>query len=98
MPIYEYTCQACGYGLEAIQKMSDPPLTTCPTCAKPSLKKRISVVGFQLKGTGWYKTDFKSNTKNGSAAVEETKAGSEAQSETKADATPNCGGGSCGCH
>ena len=65
MPIYEYQCEKCGHELEAIQKMSDAPLTECPACGEPALKKLISAAGFRLKGGGWYETDFKSgNRKN----------------------------------
>jgi len=63
MPIYEYQCENCGHQLEAIQKMSDAPLTDCPACGKPALKKLISAAGFRLKGGGWYETDFKSGSK-----------------------------------
>ncbi len=63
MPIYEYQCHACGHELEAIQKMADEALVHCPECNKPSLKKLISAAGFQLKGTGWYETDFKNSGK-----------------------------------
>ena len=59
MPIYEYRCESCGHEMEVIQKMADDPLTECPECAKPTLKKLISAGGFILKGTGWYETDFK---------------------------------------
>ncbi|WP_114195132.1 FmdB family zinc ribbon protein [Edaphovirga cremea] len=59
MPIYEYACSACNHRLEKLQKLSDAPLTDCPECGQPSLKKLISAAGFQLKGTGWYATDFK---------------------------------------
>jgi putative FmdB family regulatory protein len=59
MPIYEYQCQSCGHKMEALQKMSDPALSDCPQCSKPELKKLISAGGFQLKGSGWYETDFK---------------------------------------
>jgi len=59
MPIYEYRCDACGHELEAMQKMSDAPLTDCPECGQPALKKMISAAGFRLKGGGWYETDFK---------------------------------------
>lgn len=61
MPIYEYRCESCGHEMEAIQKMADDPLTECPACGKPTLKKLISAGGFILKGTGWYETDFKGN-------------------------------------
>jgi len=65
MPIYEYQCEQCDHILEAIQKMSDAPLSECPACGKPALKKLISASGFRLKGSGWYETDFKSgNRKN----------------------------------
>ncbi len=65
MPIYEYQCEQCDHVLEAIQKMSDAPLSECPACGKPALKKLISASGFRLKGSGWYETDFKSgNRKN----------------------------------
>lgn len=59
MPIYEYSCTACGHALEALQKMSDEPLLTCPSCSQDTLKKLISAAGFHLKGSGWYATDFK---------------------------------------
>ena len=61
MPIYEYTCSKCDYAHEALQKMSDAPLTECPACGEPSLKKKISAAGFRLSGSGWYETDFKSS-------------------------------------
>lgn len=63
MPIYEYRCDACGHELEAIQKMSDAPLTDCPACHRTDLKKLISAAGFRLKGGGWYETDFKAGAK-----------------------------------
>lgn len=65
MPIYEYRCDQCGHQLERMQKVSDPPLTDCPECAQPALRKLISAVAFRLKGGGWYETDFKKdNQKN----------------------------------
>ena len=63
MPFYEYECQACGKYLETLQKISEPPLTDCPECGKPELKKLVSAAGFRLKGGGWYETDFKSKDK-----------------------------------
>jgi putative FmdB family regulatory protein len=63
MPIYEYQCESCGHGLEALQRLSDPLLVDCPACNKPALKKHISAAGFRLKGGGWYETDFKSGNK-----------------------------------
>ena len=66
MPIYEYRCESCEHELEVIQKMSDAPLTDCPSCGEPALRKKISAAGFRLKGSGWYETDFKAggNKKN----------------------------------
>ncbi|MCE3253784.1 MAG: transcriptional regulator [Cellvibrio sp.] len=63
MPIYEYQCESCSHGLEALQKLSDAPLVDCPECGKASLKKQISAAGFRLSGGGWYETDFKSGKK-----------------------------------
>jgi len=59
MPIYEYRCGECGTQTEILQRISDAPLTVCPKCGKPALTKLVSAAGFQLKGTGWYATDFK---------------------------------------
>jgi putative FmdB family regulatory protein len=65
MPIYEYRCDNCGHELERMQKISEPPLTDCPQCGQPALRKLISAAAFRLKGGGWYETDFKkSNQKN----------------------------------
>ncbi len=68
MPIYEYQCQDCGEGLEALQKLSDAPLVECPACKKPALKKKVSAAAFRLKGSGWYETDFKTGNKKNLAA------------------------------
>jgi len=59
MPIYEYRCGSCGFEKEYLQKLSDAPISDCPRCGKPQMAKLLSVAGFQLKGTGWYATDFK---------------------------------------
>ncbi len=59
MPIYEYRCASCGFTKDCMQKMSDPPLSTCPECGKETFSKQLSAPGFQLKGSGWYATDFK---------------------------------------
>lgn len=61
MPIYEYVCKSCGHELDALQKMSDDPLTDCPDCGEAALKRKISAPRFRLKGSGWYETDFKSD-------------------------------------
>ncbi len=63
MPIYQYRCEHCGEELEKMQKLADAPLTDCPACGQPTLKKVISAVGFRLKGGGWYETDFKTGDK-----------------------------------
>jgi len=86
MPIYEYRCSSCGHELESIQKLSDPPLLTCPACHKDALVKLMSASGFQLKGSGWYATDFKSGSKGapGKSSGEATTA--DTKSEAKSDA------------
>ena len=63
MPIYGYACQSCGHSLDALQKMSDDPLTDCPACGQPTLKRQLSAPRFRLKGGGWYETDFKTDNK-----------------------------------
>jgi len=59
MPIYAYKCSACGFAKDALQKMSDPPLTVCPACGASAFEKQVTAAGFQLKGSGWYVTDFR---------------------------------------
>ncbi len=59
MPIYAYKCESCGFAKDVLQKISDAPLQDCPTCARPTFKKQVTAAGFQLKGSGWYVTDFK---------------------------------------
>ncbi len=59
MPIYAYKCESCGHSKDVLQKMSDPLLTLCPACGKDSFVKQLTAAGFQLKGSGWYATDFK---------------------------------------
>ena len=80
MPIYEYRCGACGFQQEVLQKLSDAPLKDCPECGKPSMSKMVTAAGFQLKGSGWYATDFK----HGSTA----KAKPGDKPEAKADDKP----------
>jgi putative FmdB family regulatory protein len=81
MPIYEYRCDACGFQKEHLQKMNDPQLTPCPGCGKESYSKQLSAAGFQLKGNGWYATDFKGSSKPAA----------------KTDSAPPCQGGSGAC-
>src|SRR5579863_1026762 len=64
MPFYEYECQACKYYTEVMQKITDAPLTKCPSCGKRRLKKLVSAPVFRLKGAGWYETDFKGDKEN----------------------------------
>ena len=104
MPIYEYRCDACGHRLEQIQKVTDPALTDCPECGQPKLKKLISAAGFQLKGTGWYVTDFKNsgakakNTESGKdkdkkdKPAEKTEAGKTTGTDTKKTGGSTSGG------
>lgn len=61
MPIYAYKCEACGFAKDVLQKMSDAPLTDCPACGQSAFRKQLTAAGFQLKGSGWYVTDFKGN-------------------------------------
>ncbi len=62
MPIYAYRCEACGFAKDVLQKISDPQLTVCLSCGKETFKKQLTAAGFQLKGTGWYQTDFRGGT------------------------------------
>ena len=87
MPFYEYRCKACGHELEALQKVSDDPLSDCPACGRPTLKKLISAAGFRLKGGGWYETDFKGGKKKNLHD-----AGGEKKPGASADAAKPSGG------
>jgi putative FmdB family regulatory protein len=87
MPIYAYRCASCGLAKDVLQKISDAPQTQCPACAQPTWSKQLSAPGFQLKGTGWYVTDFR-NGANGSAgaaaAVDTTQSGGAASAGASA--------------
>jgi putative FmdB family regulatory protein len=86
MPIYEYQCQSCEHIFDVLQKMSDDPLTFCPECGEPQLKKLLSAPNFRLKGGGWYETDFKKDSdKKRNLAGDAKKTGSD----TKPDAKPD---------
>lgn len=95
MPIYAYRCSACGHAKDALQKMSDAPLTTCPACGAEAFSKQVTAAGFQLKGSGWYVTDFRGGSGGASApaaapegsAPEAAAAGATATDTAKA-ATP----------
>ncbi len=84
MPIYEYECGSCAHRLEAMQKMSEAPLTECPQCHQPALSKKVSAAGFQLKGSGWYATDFKGGSKPAPTAEAAPACGAEACSSKPA--------------
>lgn len=75
MPIYPYVCTACGHEFDALQKLSDDPLTECPECGEATLRKRLAAPAFQLKGTGWYETDFKHGSKGKKTDGNEKSAG-----------------------
>ncbi len=95
MPIYEYACQACGHEFEAIQKFSDAALSDCPKCGKSPLKKLISAGGFQLKGSGWYATDFKGGSKKSdSSGGSDSSSGSDSGSGSGSDSSSGSGSGS----
>ena len=106
MPIYAYKCGSCGHAKDVLQKISDAPLTACPACGAPTFAKQITAAGFQLKGSGWYATDFR----GGSTAAPAPAAGADKPSDGgKGDSTPapksdapaasagGCGA-SCACH
>jgi putative FmdB family regulatory protein len=104
MPIYEYRCDKCGHQQEFLQKVSDAPLTVCTKCGAPSFSKMVTAAGFQLKGSGWYATDFKnSGAKPASKSADAPKSEPSASGEAKSDsaekkAAPACGaGGSPAC-
>lgn len=101
MPIYEYRCASCGHQQEFLQKVSDAPLFVCTACGKPTFGKLLTAAGFQLKGSGWYATDFKSK---GNAPAPGKKAepagekatGTESASEGTKASGHACGSGGCG--
>ena len=104
MPIYAYQCTSCGHAKDVLQKISDPVLTTCPACGAESFQKQITAAGFQLKGSGWYVTDFRGGSGGTSASATGASAAAAAPATTEASSpssdagggTP-CGG-SCACH
>ena len=86
MPIYEYRCAACGHQEDHLQKVSEAPLSRCPVCGKKKYEKQLSAAGFQLKGSGWYATDFKGGKKPEAAKPEaKAQAQTDAKSETKTE-------------
>ncbi|WP_415830762.1 FmdB family zinc ribbon protein, partial [Achromobacter marplatensis] len=69
MPIYAYKCSACGHAKDVLQKISDAPLSVCPECGQSTFSKQVTAAGFQLKGSGWYVTDFRGNGNGGGSAA-----------------------------
>jgi len=111
MPIYAYRCESCGHAKDVLQKMSDPVLTTCPACGAESFKKQLTAAGFQLKGSGWYVTDFRGGSGGTSAtsttaaatagaagAATSTASEPAAAASSGGDSTSGPCGGSCACH
>ena len=104
MPIYAYKCESCGHAKDVLQKISDAPLTDCPACGKATFAKQLTAAGFQLKGSGWYATDFRGGSGSSTPpAAAETSDSKPAQASTTAaatsDATSSGGcGASCACH
>lgn len=90
MPIYAYRCEACGFAKDALQKISDAPLTECPACGKSTFKKQVTAAGFQLKGTGWYVTDFRGGQGGTSAPASGT--GTTGSASTAGSATAGASG------
>ncbi len=91
MPIYAYKCSACGHAQDMLRKLSDPVLTVCPECGQSTYSKQVTAAGFQLKGSGWYVTDFRNNS-SGAAKASETAAGTGAPATTAAPAETASGG------
>ena len=97
MPIYAYRCTACGHAKDVLQKMSDPLLSTCPACGAEAFTKQLTAAGFQLKGSGWYVTDFKGGgaapaaaaAKDGDAAPATAPAAAEGKPDSKPDSKPD---------
>ncbi len=84
MPIYAYRCAACGHAKDVLQKISDPVLTVCPACGAVSFQKQVTAAGFQLKGSGWYVTDFRGDSKSGKDGKSAGKDGETAQADSAA--------------
>jgi len=108
MPIYAYKCSTCGHARDVLQKMSDPVLTVCPACGADAFAKQLTAAGFQLKGSGWYATDFRGGGASGAPATSTSgdapagdakPAESSAAPASTATAAPAAGcGPSCACH
>jgi putative FmdB family regulatory protein len=106
MPIYAYKCESCGFSKDVLQKMSDAPLSDCPKCGSGSFRKQLTAAGFQLKGSGWYATDFKGGGAAAPASTEAPSGGADSAKPADTGAKPaaaaapaaaSCGA-SCACH
>jgi len=82
VPLYDYRCSDCSHQLEALQKLADSPLTTCPACGHESLRKQVSAPAFRLAGSGWYETDFKTGNQKNLAGDTSAEKGKEGKSES----------------
>lgn len=110
MPIYAYRCESCGFAKDALQKISDAPLTVCPECGRDTFKKQLTAAGFQLKGSGWYATDFRGGasapaggqvapaTANASGNNSDTAPGGDSTASASGGTTTGGCGSSCACH
>jgi putative FmdB family regulatory protein len=105
MPIYAYKCESCGHAKDVLQKISDAPLSACPACGESTFAKQLTAAGFQLKGSGWYATDFRGGSSGAAAPAADEKSGEAKTAEAApVTASPSDGGaaGSCGascaCH
>lgn len=103
MPIYAYRCATCGHAKDVLRKISDPPLSTCPACGAETFSKQVTAAGFQLKGSGWYATDFRGGNSTAAPAAAssgEPAAASPAPSTGGTEAASGGGtcGGACACH
>ena len=103
MPIYAYKCESCGAAKDVLQKISDAALSDCPACGQPSFRKQVTAAGFQLKGSGWYATDFRGGSTGSAAAAAPAADGAATTTATASDTSPaapaashSCGTG-CGC-
>ena len=101
MPIYEYRCESCNFQEEYLQKISEPPKTVCPSCGKETFRKLVSAVGFQLKGSGWYVTDFRnkssgSSPSTGTSAKPESTDKAASSGESAPPPAPASSGGDSG--
>jgi putative FmdB family regulatory protein len=87
MPIYAYRCDECGFAKDVLQKIADPVLTVCPSCGKSSFKKQVTAAGFQLKGSGWYVTDFRGGNAPATGTAPAADSGSSSASSGSSDSS-----------